>query len=67
MEPTYRVFDDEGKTYEIGTIEGSKPRSFVPTIEARSINNVHDIVGAQPNTKGLGVFEFAKRQNEPFS
>lgn len=28
---------------------------------------VGDIIGAQPNTKGLGVFEFAKRQNDPFS
>lgn len=24
--PSYLVFDDNGKTYEIGAIEGSKPR-----------------------------------------
>jgi hypothetical protein len=28
LNPTYRVFDDEGKTYEIGEVEGAKPRTI---------------------------------------
>lgn len=60
--PSYLVFDDNGKTYEIGQIEGTKSREppKLPNGVARTFE-VTDIIGAKANTKGLGVFEYAKR------
>lgn len=60
------MFDDNGKTYEIGEIEGSKPRQVESRFQKKSMIT-SDILGAQANTKGLGMFENATRKNEPSS
>ena len=64
LEPSYLVFDDNGKSVEIGEVEGSKPRPMkFKTWEAGKRNPLEtkDILGAQADTKGLGAFENAKR------
>lgn len=57
--PNYLVFDDNGKSYQIGEIEGNKPRKPIqpPNGVPREPLNVKDIAGAQSSTKNLGVFE----------
>lgn len=64
------MFDDNGKSIKIGEIEGSKPRPMkIKPWEAgkRDPLATKDILGAQADTKGKGVFETAKRQNAPCS
>lgn len=67
--PQYLVFDENGKSYKIGEVEGSKPTPAPspPKLGAKNTLVVTDIAGTSTNTKGLGVFEHAKRQNEPIS
>jgi hypothetical protein len=57
------------KSYKIGEILGAKPTPAPspPKQGAKNPLTVTDIAGTVPGTKGLGVFEHAKRVNQPIS
>lgn len=57
------------KSYKIGEIAGSKPAAAPspPRQGAKNPLTVTDIAGTTTGTRGLGVFEHAKRKNAPLS
>lgn len=69
LDPTYTIGDKEGKTYEVGKVDGASP-ARMPDPPKESAKNrcgslaTNDIEGAQTSTKGLGVFAHAKRRTE---
>jgi len=67
--PVYQVTGDDGKLYEIGDVEGSKPARMpsAPKDKERSCLNTKDIDGAQTSTKGLGIFAHVTRKDKPES
>jgi hypothetical protein len=67
--PVYIIRDENNTRCEIGPVDGSQPaRMPSPAPEHKKIGlTTKDIPGAQSDTKGLGVFANAKRQNEPLS
>jgi hypothetical protein len=67
--PVYQVTGDDGKLYEIGDVEGSKPARMpsAPRDKERSCLNTKDIDGAQTSTKGLGIFAHVTRKDKPES
>jgi len=68
LNPSYMVVDENGKGYEIGTVEGSAPAKMrePPKDRAAFGGSLHtsDISGAQTSTKGLGVFANVTRRSD---
>ena len=68
LDPTYTHTDDNGKTFEIGVVAGSKPAKMPDAPKDKSAYggslNTKDIAGAQTSTKGLGVFANVTRRTE---
>ena len=66
LDPTYTVSGDDGKAWEIGNVDGSKPAKMPDPPKDRSAFggslNTKDIAGAQTSTKGLGVFASVQRR-----
>lgn len=66
--PVYAHRDENNALCEIGPVEGSQPASLPSPPDKNRVGiTTKDIAGAQSDTKGLGVFAHAKRQNEPWS
>jgi len=68
LDPTYTHTGEDGKTFEIGSVDGSKPARMPEPPKDRSnwggSLQTTDIAGAQTSTKGLGVFANATRRPE---
>ena len=69
LDPVYTVSDENGKTCDIGLVDGSKPAKMPDAPKEQAKNrcgslSTNDIDGAKTSTKGLGVFAHAKRREE---
>ena len=68
LDPTYMHTDDDGKMFEIGAVDGSKPAKMPDVPKDKSMYggslNSKDIAGAQTSTKGLGVFANVTRRTD---
>ena len=68
LDPTYTVVDENGKSCEIGGVDGSKPARMPDPPKDRAAYGgslaTGDISGAQTSTKGLGVFANVTRRKE---
>ena len=69
LDPVYTIQDENGKTYTVGMVEGSKPAKAPdapkPERLARAGSlQTSDIEGATTSTKGLGVFAHVTRRQD---
>ena len=63
----YTIQDENGKTYTVGMVEGSKPAKAPDAPKAERLARAgslqtSDIEGATTSTKGLGVFAHVTRR-----
>ena len=69
LDPVYTIADENGKTCDIGQVDGSKPAKMPDAPKEQAKNrcgslSTNDIDGAKTSTKGLGVFAHAARRQE---
>jgi hypothetical protein len=67
LDPVYTIQDENGKTYTVGMVEGSKPAKAPDAPKAERLARAgslqtSDIEGATTSTKGLGVFAHVTRR-----
>ena len=69
LDPVYTVQDENGKSFSIGIVDGSKPAKMPDPPKADRVARAgslqtNDIEGASTSTKGLGVFAHVKRRED---
>ena len=69
LDPVYTFKDENGKAFDIGLVDGSKPAKMpdAPKQERLALGGslkTSDIEGAQTSTKGLGVFAHVTRRED---